>query len=136
MDLQGVLREARVIAVVGCSGRPTRTSHSIARYLLLNGYEVIPVNPNYEEVLDRRCYPDLLSVPEEVEFDIVNIFRNPRYAADAVRDAIAWSRAHGTKPVVWTQLGVSTPEASLLAREAGLPYVANRCILAEHNRHA
>lgn len=80
------------------------------------------------------CYPDLLSVPEAIRFDIVNVFRNPRYTAAVVRNAIAWAKARNATPLVWTQLGVSTPEASALAREAGLPYVTNRCILVEHSR--
>lgn len=136
MDIHQVLREARTIAVVGASARRERTSHSITRYLISEGYVIIPINPNYDEVLGLPCYPDLLSMPADASVDIVNVFRNPRYAADVVRDVVRWANERGERPVVWTQLGVSTPEASAVAREAGLPYVANRCILAEHNRHA
>jgi len=53
-DLRSVLESARVIAVVGASGTPTRTSHKIARYMQDRGYRIVPVNPNYDEVLGER----------------------------------------------------------------------------------
>lgn len=133
-DLQTVLEAAKVIAVVGCSGQPTRTSHKIARYMQERGYRIIPVNPNYEEVLGEVCYPDLPSVPDDVEIDVVDIFRAPRHTADMVRTAIERTEATGRKPVVWTQLGVSSPEAEDLAADAGLPYVRNRCIKVAYDR--
>lgn len=134
--LATILEEASVVAVVGCSARPSRTSHKIAGYLQGAGYRVVPVNPNYDEVLDETCYPSLADVPDDVVIDVVNVFRAPAYAADAVRDAAARAEATGTRPAVWTQLGVSTPAAKRLAQEAGLPYVQNRCIMVEHSRLA
>lgn len=134
LDHKDILTTARTIAVVGCSDSPYRTSHRIAGYLQQVGYRVIPVNPHHNEVLGERCYPDLQHVPDDVIIDIVNIFRNPRHAADMVQQAVAYAEATGTKPVIWTQLGVSTQQAEHLAREAGLPYVKNRCIMVEHAR--
>ena len=134
VDFHDALARARTIAVVGCSARPSRTSHGIARYLQRSGYRMIPVNPNYEEVLGERCYPSLERVPEDAALDIVNVFRAPRHTAGVVRDVVARSRTTDERPLVWTQLGVSTLEAERLAEEAGLPYVANRCIMVEHGR--
>lgn len=128
------LQEATTIAVVGCSPRSTRTSHRIARYLQRAGYTVIPVNPHRDELLDTTCYPDVQSIPEDVQIDIVNVFRRPEHTADMVRDAIARAEKTGRQPVVWTQIGVSSMEAEQLAQEAGLPYVRNRCIMVEHGR--
>ncbi len=133
-DPRAALQSARTIAVVGCSKRPTRTSHKIARYLQEAGYRVIPVNPYAEELLGERCYPDVQGIPEEVGVDIVNVFRRPEHTAAMVEDAAARAEATGTKPLVWTQLGVSSTEAQALAEEAGLPYVKNRCIMVEHAR--
>lgn len=132
VDLLEILKEAKTIAVVGCSSKRTRPSHSISRYLLQNGYRIIPVNPNYEVIHDQPCYPDLASVPLDVVIDIINVFRNPRSMRDVVRAAVERSDRTSRKPVIWTQLGVSTPEAERMATEAGFPYVANRCILREH----
>ncbi len=134
MNLKSILEKAEAIAVVGCSGRPTRTSHRIARYLQQAGYRMIPVNPNYDEVLGETCYPDLPSIPEEVQIDIVDIFRAPQHTADMVRAAAARAEATGERPVVWTQIGVSSSEARRLAEEVDLPYVQNRCIMVEHSR--
>jgi hypothetical protein len=134
-DLAQILSDASVIAVVGCSARPTRTSHQIANYLQEQGYRVVPVNPNYDEILGETCYPDLPSIPSDVHVDVVDIFRRPEHTADMVRSAVA--RAEGTheRPVIWTQIGVSSPEAASVAEAASLPYVRNRCIKVEHHRH-
>ena len=133
-DLQSVLETAETIAVVGCSATPTRTSHKIARYLQARGYRIVPINPNYDEVLGETCYPELPSVPTDVTIDIVDIFRRPEHTADMVRSAIEQVEQTGERPVIWTQLGVSSSEAEELAAEAGLPYVRNRCIKIEHDR--
>ena len=133
-DLQSVLETAETIAVVGCSATSTRTSHKIARYLQERGYRIVPVNPNYDAVLGETCYPDLPSVPADIEIDIVNIFRAPKHTADMVRSAIKRVEQTGQRPVIWTQLGVSTPEAKELTEDAGLPYVRNRCVKIEYDR--
>jgi predicted CoA-binding protein len=133
-DLQSVLETAETIAVVGCSATPTRTSHKIARYLQERGYRIVPVNPNYDAVLGETCYPDLPSVPADIEIDIVNIFRAPKHTAGMVRSAIERVEQTGQRPVIWTQLGVSTPEAKELTEDAGLPYVRNRCVKIEYDR--
>jgi hypothetical protein len=133
-DPAEVLETARTIAVVGCSANASRTSHQIARYLQQQGYRIVPVNPNYDRVLDEPCYADLTQVPADVEIDVVNIFRRPRYTADMVRTAVERAEQTGRRPVVWTQLGVSSPEAKDLAAANNLPYVRNRCIKVEHDR--
>jgi hypothetical protein len=133
-DLSSVLSDARTIAVVGCSDDPTRTSYRIAQYMQERGYRIFPVNPNVASVLGETAYPDLPSIPADVTIDVVNIFRAPQHTADMVRDAVERVEATGETPVIWTQLGVSSPEARSLAAEAGLPYVRNRCIQVEHAR--
>jgi len=133
-DLQSVLESAQIIAVVGCSAQPTRTSHKIARYMQDRGYRIVPVNPNYDEVLGERCYPDLPSVPHDVAIDVVDIFRAPQHTADMVRTALTRIEETGEEPVLWTQRGVSSSEAERLAAEAGLPYVRNRCIKVAYDR--
>lgn len=134
LDLQSILESAETIAVVGCSVTPTRMSHKVARYMQERGYRIVPVNPNYDEVLGETCYPDLPSVPADVEIDIVDIFRRPQHTADMVRSAIERVEQTGERPVIWTQVGVSSPEAKEIAAEAGLPYVRNRCVKVEFNR--
>lgn len=131
-NLTTVLQDADTIAVVGCSARPSRTSHQIAAYLQRHGYRIVPVNPNHDEILGEPCVPSLQDVPDDVTVDLVNIFRRPEHTAAMVRDAARYAETTGTTPVVWTQLGVSSPEAQQVAADAGLPYVRNRCIKVEH----
>jgi len=133
-DLRSVLESAETIAVVGCSGTPSRTSHKIARYMQDRGYRIVPVNPNYDEILGVPCYPDLPSVPADVAIDVVDIFRDPRHTADMVRTAVERAEQTGRRPVIWTQLGVSSTEAEEGAAAAGLPYVRNRCIKVAYDR--
>ena len=133
-DLKTILADAETIAVVGCSSDPSRTSHAIARYLQSTGYRIIPINPHFAECLGEHAYPDLQSLPDDIDIDIVNIFRNARYTANMVRMVVDYAETTDTKPAIWTQLGVSSPEAEALAKEADLPYVKNRCIMVEHRR--
>lgn len=133
-DLRSVLESAQTIAVVGCSAQPMRTSHKIARYMQERGYRIVPVNPNYDEVLGEPCYPDLPSVPADIRIDVVDIFRAPKHTAEMVQTAIDRIQQTGEQPVIWTQLGVSSSEAERLAAEADLPYVRNRCIKVAYDR--
>ena len=131
-DINAALRSVRTVAVVGCSPRAFQTSHRIARYLQNVGLRIIPVNPHHDEILGETAYPDLVSIPDDVEIDIVDVFRRPEFTPDVVRDAIDRAERTGHKPLVWTQIGVHAPEAERLAAEAGLPYVADRCLMVDH----
>ncbi len=134
LSTEKILKKAQNIAVMGCSAKAFRTSHQIAEYLQQNGYTIIPVNPNYDEILGEKVYPRLQDVPEEVIIDIVDIFRNKDYTAEMVDQVIERKEKTGQKAVVWTQLDVSTDEAKQRAGNAGLPYVENKCMMVEHKR--
>jgi len=127
--IEKILKESKTIAVVGLSPDPARPSHGVARYLQTQGYRIIPVNPFVEEILGEKSYPDLASVPEEV--DVVDIFRRSRHVPAIVEAAIA----KGTS-AVWMQEGIVHQEAAARAREAGLMVVMDRCMLKEHRRWA
>jgi predicted CoA-binding protein len=133
-DFKEKLKKANTIAIIGCSTNKYRTSYHIASYLKENGYRIIPVNPNYDEILGEKCYSAMDDIPEDVEIDIVDIFRDSQYTADMVRDIIDWSGKSNQKPLIWTQLAVSSSEAKSLAEEAGHDYVENECIMVQHSR--
>ena len=124
-----ILDRARVFAVVGASPSAWRPSHGVMRVLLDHGYEVVPIRPGVEEVLGRRAYPDLASVPDEVTIDVVDIFRRSDRAGAHVDEAIA----RGV-PAVWFQLGVIDHDAAARARAAGLEVVVDRCPAIELDR--
>ena len=128
VKISHALKKYRSIAVVGLSPKESRPSNRVARYLIDAGYNVIPVNPGQLEILGRTCYPDLESVPEQVE--IVDIFRRSEDVLPVVKSAVAI----GAK-VVWMQLGIVHEQAAKLAEEAGLTVVMDRCIKVDHQNH-
>jgi predicted CoA-binding protein len=119
--MQNLLREAKVIAVVGISNRPERPSHEVAAYLQRQGYRIVPVNPGLTEVLGEPCFPTLTACGEAV--DLVDIFR----ASDAVPPIVEEAIATGAKSI-WMQEGVSHAEAAAKAESAGLLVVQDLCI--------
>jgi hypothetical protein len=126
-ELKELLSSARVIAVVGHSDKPYRTSYEIAQYLRRAGYTVYPVNPILDEIDGQKCYASLSEVPESI--DIVDVFRRSEYLPGVVEDAIA----AGAK-AVWAQLGVHDSQAAERAEQAGLKMVMDRCIKVDHAR--
>ncbi len=125
--LRRILATSRVIAVVGLSGNWYRPSYFAAKYMQEHGYKIIPVNPNYTEVLGEKCYPDVASIPERI--DVVDCFRKPDEMPPLAREAVA----KGAK-VLWMQLGIRNDEAAKIANAAGLAVVQNRCVKIEHAR--
>lgn len=124
-----LLDNVKTIAVVGLSSRPTRAGHYVPAYLQQQGYRIIPVNPNLEEALGEKAYPDLQSVPEEI--DLVLLFRRPEDVLPFVEDAIELG-VDG----VWMQSGIVNEEAAEKARAAGLDVVMDACMMVEHRRHS
>jgi predicted CoA-binding protein len=122
-----ILKEYRRIAVVGASANPERDSYQVASYLIEQGYQVYPVNPNAKEILGRTSYPDLGSIKEGVE--VVDIFRRSEEVLPIVEEAIRV----GAK-AVWMQKSVINEEAAARARDAGLMVVMDKCIREEHQR--
>lgn len=122
-----VLRNSKTIAVVGASNNPVSASNRICKYLKDQGYKVIPVNPNYKQVLGETCYPDLKSIPEKA--DLADVFRRDAALLGVIEDAAA----EGI-PAVWLQAGLSCKEGKKVAEEAGMDYIDNSCIMVEHRR--
>ncbi len=125
--IRQLLTTARTVAVVGCSAKPERASHRVAAYLQRANYRMIPVNPALDEVLGERCYPDLLSIPGELDIDIVDVFRRSEAVPPIVEAAIE----RGAR-ALWLQLGVSNSEAERRAAAAGMLVISDRCIKIEH----
>ncbi len=126
-QLRHILKNAKVIAVVGHSDKPNRTSYQIANYLRQAGYTVYPVNPTVDKIDGKTSYPTLLDVPESI--DIVNVFRRSEYLTDIVEEAINIGA-----PTVWAQLGVYSDEAAQRAQSADLTIVMDTCIKVAHQQ--
>lgn len=122
-----ILRNTRTIAVVGLSSSPQRDSYRVAAYLKEQGYRIIPVNPNEEEVLGEKSYASLRAIGEPV--DLVDVFRRPDQVVPIAQDAVAIKAK-----ALWLQDGVVNEEAARLARDAGLDVVMDDCTLRQHSR--
>jgi len=115
------------VAVVGMSKNADKAAHYVPKYLLTQGYNVIPVNPTADEILEKKCFQSLQDVDQSI--DIVDVFRPSDQVIPIVQEAIK------KKPkVIWLQEGIHNPEAEDMARKAGIKIVFNRCMLAEHQR--
>jgi uncharacterized protein len=120
-----ILRNTKIIAVVGLSSNPRRPSYEVASYLQNAGYTIIPVNPNETEVLGQKSYARLEDVP--VPIDIVDVFRRSNYVP-GVADSAVTVRAK----VLWLQQGITHADAAEKARAAGLTVIEDACVLVEH----
>jgi uncharacterized protein len=123
--LAGILSEAHTIALVGASPKPWRASHTVMRYLLEQGYRVLPVRPHVREVLGVPCVGSLAEVEEPI--DVVDVFRRAEFCPAVAEEAAAV----GAK-ALWLQLGIVSPEARAIAERAGMEYVEDACTAVVH----
>ena len=121
-----ILREAKTIAMVGASPNPAKASHGVMRYLLAQGYRVIPVRPlDCDEILGVPCVATLAEIDEPI--DLVDVFRRPEHTPQHAREAVdAGAKA------LWLQLGIRSEEARRIAKEGGLDYVEDLCTAIVH----
>lgn len=119
-DIREILEKAETIAIVGCSPHWEKASHMVPAFLQEQGYRIVPVNPEYHEILGEKCYASLRDIPYHI--NIVDCFRPSREISGIAEDAIAIGA-----DVLWTQLGIINHEAGKIASQAGLKVVMNRC---------
>lgn len=124
-----MFREARTIAVVGLSSRPDRPSNDVAAYLQRAGYRIVPVNPRETEVLGEPAYASLTDIPDDVEIDVVDVFRRAEETPEVAEQA-----ARIGAKVLWLQLGISNDDARRIGEGAGMDVVMDRCTKIEHRR--
>jgi uncharacterized protein len=119
--------EMKNVAVVGMSNTEGKPANFVPKYLIENGYNVIPVNPTTTEVLGRKSYASISEIPEQV--DIVDVFRRSEDVLPVVDDAI---KKKGIR-VIWMQYGIYNKEAEKKAKENGMDVIYNRCMKVEHS---
>jgi predicted CoA-binding protein len=128
--LRRILRENQRIAIVGISAEWHRPSFFVGKYLIEHGYTMIPVNPKYESVLGRPCFPNVRAARDKAgPIDLVDCFRRAEDIEPLVDEALAI----GAK-TLWMQLGIVNEAAARKARAAGLDVVMDRCVKIEHGR--
>lgn len=116
------------VAIVGLSGNELRASNFVGRYLLIRGYDVVPVNPREDTIFGETSYKSLTDIP--VPIDTVDVFRRP----DAI-PAIAEEAVSIGAGCLWTQFGIVSEEGAKIASDGGLDVVMDRCLKVEHARY-
>jgi uncharacterized protein len=116
------------IAIVGMSPSEGKPSHYVPKYLIEKGYNVIPVNPNYSEIQEKKSYGKVSEIPDMIE--IVDIFRRSEDVLQVIKESID---KQGIK-VIWMQKGIHNKEAEKIATNKGIKVIYNRCMLEEHQR--
>lgn len=125
-----LLRTSRRIAVIGASSKSWRPVHGVMTYLMLVGYDVVPISPRERDIDGLRCYPTLgEAVAETGPVDIVDVFRRPEACPEHAREAVA----AGAR-CLWLQLGIVSSEAARIAHAGGLAVVMDRCTKVDHAR--
>lgn len=125
-----VLRETRRIAVVGASSDPGRPSFGVFRYLIDQGLDCVPVNPNERSVLGVPAFGTLTDAVEATgPFDMVDVFRRSELCVAHAQEAVAIGAR-----CLWLQLGVVNWDAARIAAEGGLSVVMDRCTAIEWRR--
>ena len=124
--LMEIFASSRRIAVVGLSPDPSKASYGVAQYLS-QYYEVVPVNPNYEDIEGVRCYPSVASIPGPV--DLIDVFQRSERVPDFVDDALA-----AGSPYSWMQLGIRNAAARAALEAKGVQVVDDLCTKVEHAR--
>lgn len=124
-----ILKQVKTIALVGASSKPDRDSFKVMAFLINKGYQVFPVNPVLRgtEILNQKVYSSINDIP--VAIDMIDVFRQPKYLYDIVAEAIEENISY-----IWTQLGVTEPNAESLASENNITMVINRCPVIEFLR--
>jgi predicted CoA-binding protein len=123
-----ILRNAKSVAIVGASPNSARSSYFVGTYLQQSSdYRLYFVNPNADEILGQKAYPDLASLPEVP--DIVDVFRKGSDIPSVIDDVVAIG-----SPVIWVQLGIWNQDAAIYGESKGLTVVMDRCIKIEHAR--
>lgn len=125
--IERILDSAETLAVVGLSSKAHKAGYYVPAYLQQHGYRIIPVNPHLDESLGEPAYPDLPSVPDDV--DLVLIFRRPENVPPSVDEAIQIGA-----DAIWMQLGIVNEPAANKARDAGLDVVMDACMMVEYRR--
>jgi predicted CoA-binding protein len=135
-QIKEILKNYKVIAVVGLSKEPKKDSYKVSAYLKQLGYQIIPVNPFADEVLGEKSYKSLLDIPPEIQktIEIVDIFRPAKDVSPIVEQAIHIRQIFGKPLVIWMQVGIVNEQAAEMARNAGLFVAMDKCLMIEHQR--
>ncbi len=127
IKINEIIKQSKTIAVVGISRDPEKAAYIVPKYLQLQCYKIIPVNPKADIILGEKAYPTLDSIKEKI--DIVDIFRPSEQTPSIVKEAVKLN-----PKLIWLQLGISNEVSKKIADEHNIPIIMNKCLKVEHMR--
>lgn len=121
------------VAIIGASSKPNKLSFGILKNLTSYGYqgEIYPVNPGSSEILGKKCYSDILQVPDPVDLAVIVL------PAALVLDAIKDCGKRGIKAITLISGGFKEfgPEGEELEKQvvafvhqSGMRMVGPNCV--------
>ncbi len=126
----------KTVCIVGLSRDPVKASFDVAQYLQKNGYRIVPVNPNADEILGEKVYHSLKEIPIDIahKIQVLDVFRPSVDAGEVVKEALALRKYFKNLKAVWLQLGIENEAAREICNRAGWLFVQNRCMKIEHEK--
>ena len=125
--MRNMADKKNIIAVVGASRNPEKYGHRVYKDLKQAGYKVYPVNPNTDEVLGDKCYPNLKSLPQKP--DVVDIVVQPSITEQIVQECMQLGIT-----MVWMQPGSESEKAIKFCNENNIQVVHGECIMVQRRR--
>lgn len=132
-EIQNILKNSKIVLIIGLSRDNNKDSNIIAQYLLKNNYQIIGINPNSNRILNIKCYKELKMVPKNQlkNIDIINIFRPSNELIGIIKQIIQLKELR--KSVIWSQIGISDKRAEESAIKKNMKIIMNKCIKIEHS---
>jgi len=127
-QMKKIFEKTKIIAIIGCSPNKEKASNIVATYLQSVGFKIVPVYPKEDMILGEKVYRSLSDIPNDIDIDIVDIFRKPDVIASVVDEAIS----RGDIKYVWTQLGLVNNTAAKKAQDNAMEVIQNHCTKIEH----
>ena len=137
MNYFDVFSRSKNIAVIGLSKNNTKDSYRISQYMERSGYQIIPVNPTADFIMNKKAFPSLLDLPKNIvkDLDIVNIFRKSDHVLPIIKECIEIKKKYDNLNTIWMQIGIQNNNANMLLSKTGLNIVMNKCIMIEHKKY-
>ena len=134
-ELRILLKKINTIVMIGVSASPLRASFFVARYFVLRGVSVIPINPNYEGkyLWGEKVLGKISDIDPNKRVDLIDIFRPSNEAPNIVQDTIKYLKPSGCK-TIWMQIGIKNKKAAQIARDNGMNVIMDKCPKIENQR--
>ena len=134
-QLRIFFKEIKTIVMVGLSASPLRASFFVARYFVLRGITVIPINPSYigEHLWGEKVLGKISDIKNDKRIDLIDIFRPSNEVPNLVDDTIKYLKPLGCE-TIWMQIGIKNTKAALKARRNGMNVIMDKCPKIENQR--